>query len=241
MAVHYRTLGLILKKTDRGEADQVLTIFTKDFGKLEILGKAIRKISSKLRSGAELFCFSEIEFIQGKAYKTLTDAILIEKFKNIKNDLEKIKAAYQITDALDNLVRGQEKDEAIFNLLNESFNKLNDCQLSITACQLLCYYFLWNLFSSLGYEIDLYCCVICQKRLSPSNLYFSVEEGGIVCGECLDKAAKCGVISADIIKIIRLFLKKDWKTLLKIKIEKEHLDSLKLISESYLSYYQKTE
>jgi hypothetical protein len=68
-----------------------------------------------------------------------------------------------------------------------------------------------------------------------------VEEGGIVCGDCLGRAAKCGVISADIIKIIRLFLKKDWKTLSKIKIEKTYLDSLNLISESCLSYYKKTE
>ena len=76
MFLNYRTKGFIFKKEDRGEADQLFTIYTKDFGKLEILGKAIRKISSKLRSGAETFYLSEIEFIQGKTYKTLTDAIL---------------------------------------------------------------------------------------------------------------------------------------------------------------------
>jgi recombinational DNA repair protein (RecF pathway) len=123
--------------------------------------------------------------------------------------------------------------------------------LAIANCELIYHYFLWNLFSFLGYEIDLYYCVVCQKKLSPLNLYFSVEEGGIVCGDCLGRAArfagasarraKCGVISADIIKIIRLFLEKDWKTLSKIKIEKTYLDSLSLISESCLSYYKKTE
>lgn len=46
MFVHYRTQGLFIKEEDRGEANQLFTIFTKDFGKLEILGKAIRKISS---------------------------------------------------------------------------------------------------------------------------------------------------------------------------------------------------
>ena len=55
MFIHYRTNGVMIKKKDLGEADQLFTIYTKDFGKLEILGKAIRKISSKLRSGAELF------------------------------------------------------------------------------------------------------------------------------------------------------------------------------------------
>ncbi len=63
MAVHYRTQGFVLKKTDLWEADQVFSIYTQDFGKLKVLGKAIRKIKSKLRSGAELFYLSETEFI----------------------------------------------------------------------------------------------------------------------------------------------------------------------------------
>ena len=87
MFIHYRSEGLIFKKEDRGDADQLFTVFTKEFGKLEISAKAIRKISSKLRSGAEIFYLSEIEFIQGKAQKTLTDAVLIEKFTDLKKDL----------------------------------------------------------------------------------------------------------------------------------------------------------
>lgn len=136
MAIHYRTQGFILKKTDRGEADQILTIYTKDFGKLEILGKAIRKIKSKLRSGADLFYFSEIEFIQGKAYKTLTDAILIEKFKNLRNDLTRLEIVNQIAQVLDNLIRGQEKDDQVWNLLEEIFKKLNNLQLTTYNLQL---------------------------------------------------------------------------------------------------------
>jgi len=123
MFTHYRTQGFILKKIDRGENDQLFTIFTKDFGKLEILGKAIRKISSKLRSGAELFYLSEVEFIQGKTYKTLTDAILIENFPNLRRNLERLSTVYKISEILDNLIKGQEPDEQIWHLLKETFDK----------------------------------------------------------------------------------------------------------------------
>lgn len=251
MAVHYRTLGFILKKEDRGEADQLFTIFTKDFGKLEILGKAIRKIKSKLRCGAELFYFSEIEFIQGKTHKTLTDAILIKKFENIKKDLEKIKIAHKITDVVDGLVGGQEKDENIFNLLNEAFNKLNNFQFPRTPrgglsggllsnFQLIYYYSVWNLLSILGYQIDLYHCVKCQEKLIPGLMNFSSESNGIICLKCSDDNTKDKVlISPEIIKIVRLFLKKDWKTLSRLKMEETYQKSLKLISESYLADYKK--
>ena len=106
MFTRYRTCGLIFKKEAQGEVNQLFTVYTKDFGKLEILGKAIRKISSKLRSGTEVFYLSEIEFIQGKTYKTLTDAILIGKFENIRTDLKKLRIAYKISGILDNLVKG---------------------------------------------------------------------------------------------------------------------------------------
>lgn len=274
MAVHYRTLGFIFKKTDRGEADQLFTIFTKDFGKLEILGKAIRKIKSKLRSGAELFYFSEIEFIQGKTHKTLTDAILIEKFENIKKDLGKLKIAHKITDVVDGLVGGQEKDENIFNLLNEVFKRLNNLKLETenllktphqnSFCsfgtrqvgnqpfgesalhpeklEIIYYYFFWNFFSILGYKPQLYNCILCEEKLTPQGLYWSLEDGGVICEDCFNKKNKKKEIqklNADVVKILRLFLKKDWKTLSRLKMEETYQKSLKLISESYLANYKK--
>ncbi len=231
MAVHYRTQGFVLKKTDLREADQVFDIYTKDFGKLEILGKAIRKIKSKLRSGANLFYLSEVEFIQGKTYKTLTDAITIEKFKNIRNDLEKLKAAFQIAEVADSLIKGQEQDQEVWDLLNETLNKLNNSSFAIS---LIYYYFLWNLLSILGYQIDLYNCVICRKNLIPLKLYFSSEESGIICAMCFDKTNERIDISSEVIKILRLLLKKDWNILLRLKIQDSHKEELETISEYYL-------
>jgi len=231
MAVHYRTQGFVLKKNDLREADQVFSIYTQDFGKLKILGKAIRKIKSKLRAGAELFYLSEIEFIQGKTYKTLTDAIVIDKFKNTRRDLERLKIAYQITETADNLISGQEKDEKIFNLLNEVFSILNNCKLKIVY-----YYFLWNLLSILGYQIDLYNCAVCQKKLVSQKLCFNSEEG-IICSECSGNLKDKLEIPPDIIKILRLFLGKNWNILSRLKIQDLHKKELENISENYLQTY----
>jgi len=238
MFIRYRTQGLILKKENRSEADQLFNIYTKDFGKLEILGKAIRKITSKLRSGAELFYLSEIEFIQGKVYKTLTDAILVNKFKNLRRDLGKLKIAYRISNIFDSLVRGQEKDENIWNLLMHVFNELDNQQPTISNQQLLYYYFLWNLFSFLGYSPQLYNCISCQKKLIPEILYFNFNEGGIVCQNCFRKIKKGKIIPAEIIKILRFILEKDWSRIKKLKIDKDQLKSLENTSSDYLASLQ---
>jgi len=242
MFVHYRTTGLIFKKDDRGETDQLFTIYTKDFGKLEILGKAIRKISSKLRSGAEPFYLSEIEFIQGKTQKTLTDTILINKFPSLRKDLKRLRIAYRISEVLDSLIKGPEADEKIWKLLNETFQRLDNQQLTINNQQLLYYYFLWNLLSVLGYKAELYNCAICQKKLLPEKLYFNPKEGGIICHDCFtplrDKSLTGFVkkeIQPETIKLLRIILKKDWGTLLKLKFEAKYLKELFLLSKSYFS------
>jgi len=216
MAVHYRTQGFVIKKTDRGEADQLFTIYTKDFGKLEILGKAIRKIKSKLRGGIELFYLSEIEFIQGKTYKTLTDAILIESFPNIRKALKKLAVVNRIAENLDDLVKGQEPDKETWELLLETFNKLNtkypdfieDSRQSRNKIQntryIIYYYFLWNLFSILGYQPELTKNTLSGKK-----------------------------IDTNIIKILKLIFKKDWPILSRLKIEPLHLKLLKDVSEWY--------
>ena len=204
MAVHYRTQGFVIKKTDRGEADQLFTIYTKDFGKLEILGKAIRKIKSKLRGGIELFYLSEIEFIQGKTYKTLTDAILIESFPNIRKNLKKLAVAHRIAENLDDLVKGQEPDKEIWELLLETFNKLNTKYKIQDTRYIIYYYFLWNLFSILGYQPELTKNTLSGKK-----------------------------IDTDIIKILKLIFKKDWQILSRLKIEPLHLKLLKDVSEWY--------
>ena len=236
MFFHYRTQGFFLKKEDRGETNQLFTIFTKDFGKVEILGRAIRKIKSKLRSGADIFYLSEIEFIQGKTQKTLTDAISIEKFANIKKDLEKLRMAYKISEVLDNLIKGQEPDEKIWPLLNEVFEKLNSLEIRNWKLEIIYYYFFWNLFSILGYQPELYHCSFCQKKLIPEKLYFHLKEGGVICQNCF-KIIKSGKeIKPEAVKILRVILEKNWSLLSKLKLEKPHLQSLGLISKEYYSY-----
>lgn len=241
MAVHYRTQGFILKKNDRGEADRILVIYTKNFGKLETLAKAVRKIKSKLRAGLELFCLSEIEFIQGKTYKTLTDTILIDNFKNLKNDLEKLKTAFQLAEVFDNLVKGQEKDENLWDLLVEVFKKLDDCRAFSVSCSLIYYYFFWNFLFLLGYSPQLYTCLFCQRKLLPGTLYFSPKEGGIICNICFKKNKKSLIslsritkIDPSVIKILRIILKGDWKIFSRLKINSNYQKSLKIISEDYL-------
>ena len=245
MHQHYRTQAIFLKKDDRGEADRIFTVFTRDFGKIEVNGRAIRKITSKLRAGAEIFYLSEIEFIQGKTRKTLTDVLVIEKFLILRTKLHRLRTAYQIAAMFDKLVRGEEKDERLWELLKETFERINDSLefrvsrlIGGQASFVIYYSFFWNLLAILGYEPDLYYCSICRKQLAAGKLYLDINGGGLVCAACFTQhqfGNTLQLIKTDTIKLLRLFLKKDQVLLAKLKITSEHKADIKKFSDSYLA------
>lgn len=234
MIEEYKTEGFIFKKEDRQEADKVFSIFTKDFGRIEVVGKAIRKINSKLRANIEIFSLSKIEFVQGKNKKTLTDAILVKSFKNVKAVPEKLEIAYKISNILDRHIRGQEKDDNIFDLIIDVFDKLNE--IIIGKQDLVYFYFIWNFISTLGYSPELFFCCACKNKLAVEYLYFSNKEGGILCKSCFENGEDGVKVLSDSIKMLRLFLKKDWSILLKLKIENNNFELLEKISNDYYQY-----
>jgi len=236
MAVHYKTRGFVFKKEDRMESDRVFSVFTKEYGRIEVYGKAIRKIASKLKSGIEIFSLSELEFIQGKNKKTLTDAVFLETFSRAYSSVEHYQIACNISELVDQVIHGQEKDEAILQLLIEVFEKLNSKSLSENGRQLLYHYFFWNFMEVLGYGPELSVCAVCAKKLQPLQLYFSSKEGGIMCASCQSIHTKGRKIASETVKVMRLLLKKEWELLLKIKIDQGITDALKKVSDAYYTY-----
>lgn len=234
MSIRYQTEGFLIRKKDQGEADQALTFYTKDFGKIIVLGKGIRKIQSKLKYGAGLLSFSEIEFIQGKNIKTLTDTRCSDSFEGIRNNLECLKASIKICGFLDLFSPLEEKEENIYNLLRKTFREVGNKDNIFLASQ----YFFWNFLKLMGYQPSLYHCACCQKELSPERLSFDCQEGGVVCKECA--GGDSGLIDAETVKFLRLFNKKSFEDLKKIKVLKEHKDSLNKVLSDYVSYFKKS-
>lgn len=122
---HFKTKALFLKKSQQNEADLLFALYTENFGKIKVLGKAIRKPESKLASGAQLFYLSVVEFVEGKAGKILTDAVLVKRFKNIENEEQRLLTAQDIASKIDEVFSQEEKDEKAWQLITSTFRELN--------------------------------------------------------------------------------------------------------------------
>ncbi len=223
MAMQYRTRGFVFKKKNLGESDRVFSVFTEDYGRLELFAKAVRKIDAKLRGGIDNFFWSEVEFVQGKNRKTLTDAQVVKKASS-----EVYTFAAKVSSALDGALQGSEKDQPAFYLLEEVFSYIEKEPLTKEKQSLLYAYFVWNLSASQGKHPELYQCAICKGKLSSAQLLFSFKEGGLLCMSCQKNDRYAMPVSEDMIKVLRVILKKEWGTLSRLSMQKS----------SYISLYE---
>jgi len=239
---HYRTKGIVLAKKDSGEADQIFILYTQNFGKIEVVGKSIRKITSKLKAGIDVFYFIEVEFIQGKRQKILTDTILLEKFLNIRKFPEALFIFSQISGVVSRLIPAEKMDEAVWNLLLETIKKINDLSFKKLKLEILCHYFLWNFFSLLGYSPELYSCPICSSKLLPETFFLSPEAGGVVCWQCCNKEKKenqsflAFKIEVGAVKLIRFLVKEPIEKAERLNIWEKDLQNLNKALDTYFSF-----
>lgn len=87
--------GIVLARTNYGEADRIATVLTDTAGKVRVMVKGARKSTSKLASGVELFCVSAIGFIPGRGeLSTLVSARLDTHHVHFLHDLDRVEFAY---------------------------------------------------------------------------------------------------------------------------------------------------
>lgn len=87
---YYQTKGLTLTRRDVGEADRLFVVYTRDYGKLEVLAKGGKKTKSKLVAHLEPFLLSEILVAKGKNYDKLAGSYSLYRFNHIWQDVLKL-------------------------------------------------------------------------------------------------------------------------------------------------------
>lgn len=107
------------------EADRLLTIYTKDFGKILVKARAVKKSQAKLKGHLELFLYSDLMFAEGRNLDIVTGAETIDNFSLIHNHLPSLAGAYCLSELIDRLIAGPETDENIWELILLSFQELD--------------------------------------------------------------------------------------------------------------------
>lgn len=125
------TEGIILGRTDYGEADRILTLLTPDQGKLRLLAKGVRRVKSKLAGGIELFSISSVTFVRGRGeIGTLVSTRLAKHYAHIVKDLDRTMLGYELIKQL-NKITEDEPGTEYFELLTQAFEALDDSDVPL--------------------------------------------------------------------------------------------------------------
>ena len=115
----YRTEGIVIKRLNFGEADRILTIVTPRHGKIKVLAKGVRKISSRRSSHIELLNLSIFSIHEAKI-PTLAEAETLNHFENLKNDLNKSAFAFYVCELVDGLIPEYQENRLVYDLLRQA-------------------------------------------------------------------------------------------------------------------------
>ena len=124
------TTGIVLARTNYGEADRIITVLTPDNGKLRLMAKGTRREKSKLAGGIELFSVSHITYIKGRSdIGTLVSARLSKHYGHIVQDLTRVQLGYDLIKLLNKTIEDRAEAE-YFHLLEQAFRALDDPKIS---------------------------------------------------------------------------------------------------------------
>lgn len=125
MARTYKTEGIVLKRINYSEADKIITIFSKHYGKIQTIAKGVRKLTSRKGGNLELFNLVTIFLAKGKNLDIITEAQVQDSFSGFRENLEKTAVAFQLAELVERLTRENQANYKIFNLLKDSLSVLS--------------------------------------------------------------------------------------------------------------------
>jgi DNA repair protein RecO (recombination protein O) len=188
------TQGIVLTRTDFGEADRILTFLTPDHGKMKAIAKGVRKAKAKLAGSVELFGISDLSMIIGRGeINTLTSARLVRNYGDIVKDLNRTNIAYEFLKLL-NKATADKPDEEYFILLDAALSALNDQKIDAEQTEL---WFKLHWLKLSGHAPNLWTNISGKKLNEERSYNFNVDK------MCFHGESK-GAFTSHEVKFLRL-------------------------------------
>lgn len=209
----YRDEAIVLRTHKLGEADRIITLFTRGRGKIRAVAKGVRRTSSKFGGRLEPFSRVDLQLYQGRTLDVVTQAVQLDFWgAELASDYDQFTCAEVMVEAADRLVPvEQEPAEHQYRLLQGALRTLaRGTPDGPRPPAMVLGSYLMRAQSLAGYEPALAQCAGCGAALDqPGQLrWFSAPEGGLVCRTCRPVgSASC---SSPVQELLMALMQGDW-------------------------------
>ena len=227
----YSTEAIILKRSDLGEADRIVTLFTPKKGKFHALATGSRRPVSKLAGQVDLLSRSQLQLGLGRNLDIVTQAEIRENFLGLRSELWHMTCGFYLAELVDRFVEERVAHADIYTLLLQTLRYL-DADAGALGQQrmqqeagevpthgktsLLLRFFELHLLSAVGYAPSLQNCVSCSSELLAQENGFKASLGGVLCPQCSHLWERR--LSLNAFKVLRYIQQHTWSESARIRL-----------------------
>lgn len=227
-----KTAGIVTKTTKYSETSLIVTIITKDFGKISAIANNVRSSRSHMRMGLQLFAYSEIVVYEAKSktglYK-LNEVTVLEAFPNIRLSLEKLAYASYFAEIANDAIGEDSPDEETLRLL---LNSLFALERDLCSMEKIKTVFQWRIAAIEGYEPQLDECCGCSE--TEDEMHLSLTEGRIFCAKCAAEKSGCARLTKGMRQILKYICEAESKRIFSFDASEKTIEYLGLLGERYI-------
>jgi DNA repair protein RecO (recombination protein O) len=199
-----RSMALVIRSVDVFETSKVLTLFTRDLGKVSALAKGARRLKSPFQAALDLLSVCDIVVLHkaSDALDLLTEATLVERFDPLRRDLAALYAGFYVAELLNELTDHHDPHPKLFDAAAVTLRHLGDPALRprrVLRFELAC-------LRELGLMPELGACVHCGRDVDASghSVAFGLATGGVLCPACRPGQPHVATLSGRTLDAIRV-------------------------------------
>jgi DNA repair protein RecO (recombination protein O) len=178
----FKTQALVIKSIDWKDTSRIVSLYTREAGKMNVIARGARRIRSTYAGMLETMNLVEavIYVSEKRQIQILGELALENGFSGIKKDYYKTGHVYAILELADRFLQPGDKDAVFFDFLAVLLAEMTE----IRDPRIVFWYFLLKFCSYLGFKLNLSSCSACAGELGEEESFFSAAHGGLSCAAC---------------------------------------------------------
>ena len=181
----FRSDAFVLRTYKLGETDQIVVLFTRDFGKLRVVARRNRRGHSRTAGHYQPLARLHV-IVYGRPTRSLyhTHSVdILQPFRALHDDFNLLSCGLYMTELIDVSTEERQPAPELFALYDEALEALTRAARDPGAPMVL-RHFEMSLLTLSGYALQLAQCAHCGGQLAPGGGRFNARAGGMVCEKC---------------------------------------------------------
>lgn len=224
--------AVIVRVRDLGEADKIVTMFSREEGKLAAVARGARRPRNRLSAATQLFTHGDMALFPGRGLGSLSQIEIRQSFRRLREDLVRMAYATYVAELVDEFMHEKDRQESVFLLLLVCLHLLAEPE---TDPEPVLRSFQLKLLSLLGFRPVLTECVQCAAPVQGTEVIFSASAGGVLCASCRPGAGEVLRVSRGALEALRVLLAGDIRRAHVLRLTPEMAAEVARVSEAFIA------